>query len=184
MNLNAINNSLEAILEQYGRSFASKQFEEQLAEIDDLMLVFGLTQATKAQHRQYWGRELGLCWQRLVTSLYQQTHPDFSRAIRAGGDELCDFVAGGEAIDTQYRIGSGDSGTLKKFRHYGLRLRELGFRPVLLVLRNDNLPAAITACMKGGWAVMTGLETYSHILNSTGLDLQGWLQSREGQFTP
>lgn len=72
MNSDILNNSLERILQQYRNSFANKAFVEESSEEDDLMLVFGLTQDIKAENRQYWGRELGMCWQRLVTELCRQ----------------------------------------------------------------------------------------------------------------
>ena len=83
------------------------------------MFVLGLTQDIKFGNRQYWGRELGMCWQKLVTELCQTTCDSFQGAIREGGGELCDLVVVNDAIDTKYRIGSGDSGTLKKFKSYG-----------------------------------------------------------------
>jgi len=50
MNANSpLNRSLEAILEQYGQSFTSKVFADESPEEDDLMLVFGLTQAIKRE---------------------------------------------------------------------------------------------------------------------------------------
>jgi hypothetical protein len=91
---------------------------------------------------------------------------------------------GKDAIDTKYRIGSGDSGTLKKFKQYGARLTKSGYRPVLLMLRNDNLPAAITACINGGWTVLTGEESFKYIFKITGFDLKTWLQSRKSQKKP
>ncbi|WP_094675218.1 hypothetical protein [Hydrocoleum sp. CS-953] len=75
---------------------------------DDLMLVFGLNQEIKARNKQYWGRELGMCWERIVKEICRQTCDNFNEAIRDGNDELCDFVVGLDAIDTKYRIGSGD----------------------------------------------------------------------------
>jgi hypothetical protein len=45
-------------------------------------------------------------------------------SIKEGSDEFCDLVVGNDAIDTKYRIGSGDSGTLKKFRQYGQELQD------------------------------------------------------------
>jgi hypothetical protein len=182
MSPNVISNLLDEILGQYGRSFASKQFGGESSDVDDLMLVFGLTQEIKAQNRQYWGRELGMCWQRLVTELFRQTHSDFSEPIREGANEICDLVVGTDALDTKYRIGSGDSGTLKKFRQYGLRLQELGYRPVLLILREDNLQAAINSCVRGGWTVITGEATFMYVQNATGFDLQSWLQVRRNRF--
>ena len=48
--------------------------------------------------------------------------------MRQGADELCDLIAGKDAINTKYRIGSGDSGTLKKFKQYGRKLEGDGLR--------------------------------------------------------
>lgn len=182
MNPDRLNNSLERILEQYRNSFANKAFVEESSEEDDLMLVFGLTQDIKAENRQYWGRELGMCWQRLVTELCRQFCDDFSGPIREGKDEICDLVVGQDAIDTKYRIGSGDSGTLKKFRDYGRKLRVVNFRPVLLILRNDSLPQALSACLTGGWVINAGNDAYQYIYDLTQFDLQAWLQQRRNRF--
>ena len=182
MRANLISNSLDAILGQYGGSFARKQFGGESSDVDDLMLVFGLTQEIKAQNKQYWGRELGMCWQRLVTELFRQTSNDFGGPVREGADEICDLVVGTDALDTKYRIGSGDSGTLKKFRQYGGRLQELGYRPVFLILREDNLQAAINLCARGGWTVIRGEATFMYIRNATGFDLQSWLKARKNRF--
>jgi hypothetical protein len=182
MNINEINNSLDSILIQYSQSFTSKIFGEESLEEDDLMLVFGLTQEIKSGNRQYWGRELGKCWERLVIELCQRSRNDFENAIRDGKDELCDLVVGPDAIDTKYRIGSGDSGTLKKFRQYAARLQQMGYTPVLLILRNDSLPQAVNSCIVGGWRVISGSETYDYIYQITGFDLQTWLQARRNLY--
>lgn len=183
MNPDELNNSLENIIQQYSQSFAEKVFAEESAEEDDLMLIFGLTQTIKAGNRQYWGRELGMCWQRLIVELCKQTRSDFRNAIREGKDELCDLIVGEDAIDTKYRIGSGDSGTLKKFRQYGSRLQELGFKPVLLVLRTDSLRQALNTCANSGWRVMSGNDSYAYIRETTGFDLQLWLQARKNRYS-
>ena len=177
-----INNLLDPILEQYRQSFASKAFTEESPEEDDLMLVFGLTQQLKAENKQYWGRELGMCWQRLIASLCSHICDDFSGPIRERKDEICDLVIGRDAIDTKYRIGSGDSGTLKKFRQYAARLKSLGYNPVLLILRTDNLPQAITACVSAGWNIKMGIDAYDYIRNVTGFDLQAWLNARKNAY--
>lgn len=182
MSLDIVSHSLENILEQYQQSFSTKVFGEESVELDDLMLIFGLTQEIKAQNKQYWGRELGMCWQRLIVQLCQHTREDFGEPIKEGADEICDLILGNDAIDTKYRIGSGDSGTLKKFKQYSKRLQKLGYKPVLLILRNDNLPAAITACISGGWEVMQGLQAYDYIHTKTGFDLQKWLKNRKSEF--
>ncbi len=182
MNPDRLNNSLERVLQQYRNSFANKAFVEESSEEDDLMLVFGLTQDIKVENRQYWGRELGMCWQRLVTELCRQGCDNFSGPIREGKDEICDLVVGQDAIDTKYRIGSGDSGTLKKFRGYGRKLKVANFRPVLLILRNDSLPQALLACLTGGWTIYAGNNAYQYIYDLTQFDLHDWLQQRRNCF--
>lgn len=142
------------------------------------MDVFGILPALKRENRQYWGRELGMCWQMLVTNLCQSTCPDFGPAIRMDGDTPCDLTVGKTAIDTKYRIGSGDSGTLKKIKAYAPRLRAAGYEPLLSFVRNDNLPAAITACRTGGWQVLTGKDTYDYLNRLTGFDIRSFLAER------
>ena len=182
MNQEQINKSLEKILKKYNQSFKNKIFTEESMLEDDLMLVFGVTAKMKIENKQYWGRELGMCWQLIVTELCRQTCANFNEAIKEEKEELCDLRIGMDAIDTKYRIGSGDSGTLKKFKKYGQRLLELGYRPVLLILRNDNLPAAITACHNGGWIVYSGDSAYNYLLENTKVDLQKWLQTRRNLY--
>ena len=84
-------------------------------------------------------------------------------------------MLGMDAIDTKYRVGSGDSGTLKKFKQYGYLLKEVGYQPILLFLRDDNLPAAMTACQTGGWSVYTGMQAFYYLREQTGFDLYQWL---------
>ncbi|MCG5061719.1 MAG: hypothetical protein KA714_28080 [Limnoraphis sp. WC205] len=179
----SLDDVLETILYRYYQSFTAKIFIEETSQEDDLMLIFNVTYEMKSQNRQYWGRELGMCWQRIVTEICRQNCINFSPAVRDGKDELCDLIVGLDAIDTKYRIGSGDAGTLKKFRDYATRLQQLNYQPVLLILRTDNLPAAITACTRGGWNIYSGSNAYQYLQQVTQFDLQSWLQSRKGRFT-
>lgn len=173
---------LNDILSLYQQSLTSKTYLEENDDLDLLMEVFALTPQMKRENRQYWGRELGMCWQRLVTELCSQTCSDFTPGLRIGSDELCDLIVGSHAIDTKYRIGSGDSGTLKKFKSYARLLTEKGFEPVLLIVREDNLPAAIKACSSGGWRVLMGEETYNYISNLTRFDLKQYLRTKAKAF--
>ena len=175
-------NSLVKILTNYSGSYKAKLFLDESPEIDDLMLIFGLSQLDKAQNKQYWGRELGKCWELLVIEICKQTHTNFGIRIKEGASELCDLVLGKDAIDTKYRIGSGDAGTLKKFKQNGIKLRDLGYNPIMLILRNDNLPAAITQLKTGGWTVIVGDASYAYIRKETGFDLQAWLKTRKLLF--
>jgi hypothetical protein len=116
-----------------------------------------------------------MCWQRLVCELFSITCRDYQPATRMGDDEPCDCSVGTDVIDTKYRIGSGDSGTLKKFKQYGKMFTNQGLRPVLLIVRQDNLPAAIGACNAGGWHVLTGDQTFAYIREKSGFNLKAWL---------
>ncbi|MFQ5965229.1 MAG: restriction endonuclease [Candidatus Scalinduaceae bacterium] len=174
--------NLNKILKQYSESFLSKKFGEESYEVDELMQVYGLTQGIKKENKQYWGRELGMCWQLLITELFRLTCKDFKGAIKDGSDEICDLVTKKDAIDTKYRIGSGDSGTLKKFKQYGKRIKELGYNPIILILRTDNLKAAITACHTGGWTILSGEKAYKYITKKTGFDLKKWLKSKKNLY--
>ena len=118
--------ALGVILEQYQQSFTTKIYIEETDISDLLMEVFGITAEINRENRQYWGRELGMCWQRLVTQLCRICCAEFATALRVGGDEPCDLIVGKQAIDTKYRIGSGDSGTLKKFKSYASLLKNEG----------------------------------------------------------
>src|SRR5262245_22061646 len=117
---------LDEIIARYQKSFVEKVYCEENDDHDYLMDVFSLLPVIKRENRQYWGRELGMCWQLLVTRVFQ-TVPSFKPAFRVGADEPCDFVVDKFAVDTKYRIGSGDSGTLKKFKSYGPMLKEMGY---------------------------------------------------------
>ncbi len=180
--IDTIINALGNILGQYKAAFTDKVYHDENNDTDLLMEVFGITPDLKRENRQYWGRELGMCWQRLVVELFRHTHDDFGPALRFGSDEPCDLVVGKYAIDTKYRIGSGDSGTLKKFKAYAPLLQENGYEPILLIVREDNLPAAITACTTGGWTVLTGVATYSFVHELSGFDVKSFLRAKVSEY--
>lgn len=180
---NDISKQLREILEKYQTSFSSKVYDSENNDHDILMDVFGISPKLKRENRQYWGRELGMCWQLLVTRLAEIKCSDFKPALRIEADEPTDLFIGKDAIDTKYRIGSGDSGTLKKFKKYGKLLREQGYNPVLLILRNDNLPAAIKACEVGGWDLYIGDNCFEYIKAKTGFDIQTFLHEIKDEFS-
>ena len=169
---------LDSILARYRGSFQVKVHNEENEDHDLLMDAFGISPELKRENRQYWGRELGMCWQLLVIAVCRATCADFSKATKYGQDEPFDLSVGKTAIDTKYRIGSGDSGTLKKFRAYGPMLRASGLDPLLLILRKDNLPAAITAVRSGGWSVVTGDASFNYLRDLTGFDLAAFLTEK------
>ena len=173
---------IERILLQYRESFAGKVYGAENEDGDFLMDVFGITPAIKRENRQYWGRELGMCWQRIVIAQFESTRTDFAPGVKRGSDELCDLVAGKDAIDTKYRIGSGDSGTLKKFKAYGRELGDRGFSPVLLIVRSDNLSAAISACKVSGWTIRAGEDCLAYIESSTGVEFRKWFRDLGDDF--
>ena len=175
--------AIEKILKDYQQSFSEKQYDEENNDSDILMAIFQITPVIKRENRQYWGRELGMIWQRIVIEVFKHNHYEFQPAKKINTDEPYDLMVGKQAIDTKYRIGSGDSGTLKKLKQYGLLLKEeMGLNPVMLLLREDNLPVAITACRTGGWLVLTGEDSFSYIKNHTGVDLKEILMSYAQAF--
>jgi hypothetical protein len=171
------------MFEKYQSSFSRKKYEESEQGSDLLMDIFKITNEMKNENKQYWGRELGMIWQKLVSGLCYYSKPNlWGEPIKIGKDEPCDLVLGRYAIDTKYRVGSGDSGTLKKFKTYGPLLRKKGYIPVMLFLREDNLPAAITACENGGWEIYQGDESFEFVKKKTGVDLKKWLVSLNGKY--
>lgn len=177
-----IEDNLNAILKRYQDSFTDKTYSEENDDLDDLMNIFSITPQLKRENRQYWGRELGLCWQLLITEVCKTHCKVFQPALRIGDDEPCDLVVDKYAIDTKYRIGSGDAGTLKKFKQYGAILRDLGYTPVFLILRSDNLPAAIGACNAGGWDVRVKEASYKFVRDISGFDIEKFLIQKAGAF--
>jgi hypothetical protein len=180
----SLDNKLKDVLRAYRDSFSVKTYSEENDELDPLMDVFGITPDRKRENRQYWGRELGMCWQLLVTNVLSHHCKEYAPAIKIGDDEPCDCCVGNDALDTKYRIGSGDAGTLKKFKFNGKLLTKRGYRPVLLIVREDNLTSAITACATGGWVVLQGQTTFDYIKELSRFDLLGWLESYKtsGEF--
>lgn len=173
--------NLDAVLHRYKSSFIKKIYSDDNNESDILMDAFGITPQLKRENRQYWGRELGKCWETLVKEVCKSV-PTFQSALKTGSDEPCDFRINNYAIDTKYRIGSGDSGTLKKFKQYGPLLKSFGYEPVFLFLREDNLPAAITACQNGGWSIYMGKQSFQFIERVSGFDLENYLLKQAQLF--
>ena len=159
------------ILENYQNSFSKKTYSEENNEDDLLMNIFDISPQIKRENKQYWGRELGMCWQMIVTEVCKSSDL-FEGPLKDGANEPCDLRMGNFAIDTKYRLGSGDSGTLKKFKQYGSLLKERGYKPVLLLLREDNLSSAIAACRKGGWKIYVGDESFEFIKKVSGIDMK------------
>lgn len=167
------------ILATYQDSFSKKSYTDHYDETDVLMEAFGISQDLKRENKQYWGRELGKCWEKLVRAVFEERCPDYRPPVRIGNDEPADFFVGRDAVDTKYRVGSGDSGTLKKFVLYGKLLSQKGYNPVFLFLRTDNLPAAISKCKAGGWTILMADDAFDYIENKTGFDLKNWLIQQE-----
>ena len=76
--------NLLKIIEKYTVSFNAKNYKEESEEVDVLMEAFGISQELKRENKQYWGRELGMCWQLLVTEVFKHTCQDFSPPKKYG----------------------------------------------------------------------------------------------------
>ena len=168
------------IIGKYQEAFSGKEIVDESAESDILMEIFGITHEMKKTNMQYWGRELGKCWEKIIQSVFSE-QKGYGGGIREGGDEICDCVYGKKAIEAKYRVGSGDSGTLKKFKQYAQRIKDAGYEPIMLFLREDNLPAAMTACKHGGWTVLIGKDCFDFIKKETKFELDVFLKSLKGK---
>jgi len=161
--------SVSSMLQRYQHSFETKIYTDENNETDILMDVFGITQELKQENKQYWGRELGSIWESLTNDIFKENNKEWREPLsdEFKKDKPVDYFLGNIAVDAKYRIGSGDAGTLKKFKYYGKQLRKLGYTPVFLILRTDNLQAAITAAKSGGWDVYVGVDALDFIRNHT-----------------
>ena len=63
------------------------------------------------------------------------------------------------------------------FKSNGKVLKERGYRPVPLIIREDNLATAMTACATGGWTVLQGQATFDYIKELSSFDLLAWLKA-------
>src|SRR6266487_5590916 len=95
---NAVDNRLKEILSDYRQAFTGKTYAEENDDPDPLMAVFGITPNLKRENRQYWGRELGMCWQLLVSELLSHYCKTYSPAIKIAEDEPCDCCVAKDAI--------------------------------------------------------------------------------------
>ena len=175
--------SLNKLIKKYSKSFTDKVYGKENNDLDPIMELFNITPEIKRENRQYWGRELGMFWQLFVIEIFKNSVPNlYKPAKRYGADEPYDLIVGKYAIDTKYRVGSGDSGTLKKFKQYGKMLIDLGLEPVFLMVRDDNLPSAMTAIHSGGWKTYTSEETFKFIKEITGINVLELLKNYEDEF--
>lgn len=171
------------LTESYQINFNNKENIDVDEYVDVLMEIFGISPALKHENRQYWGRELGMYWQKLVIAVFQiYASSLFKPAKRYGQDEPYDLQVGNYVIDTKYRVGSGDSGTLKKFKAYGEKLKEEGFTPVFLILRTDSLMQAINSIRSGGWIIYTGNDAFKFIHDNSGFDLLTYLEKCKNNY--
>jgi len=175
MSSSKIEDKLIETLDKYFQNFGNKVYQNNFDDTDVLMNAFGITQELKSENKQYWGRELGKCWENILRDLFEVTCLDFQPPKRFGNDEPADFFCSKDAIDTKYRVASGDSGTHKKFEQYGNLLKKNGYNPIFLILRTDNLQTALNKMRVGNWKIYTGEETFDYIKTKTNFDLKQWL---------
>ena len=70
---------------------------------------------------------------------------------------------------------AGRAATYAKWRLHGEYLLMQGYRPVFLVLREDNLRQAAKQCQEGGWTIYAGPSAFDYLRELTGVDLKAWL---------
>jgi hypothetical protein len=172
---------VDDIFRRYQKSFRERVAATGEGGHDPLMDVFGIKPEQKAGEAQFWGRELGMCWERLVIGCFA-SHPRYRPGVTRGREQLCDLVVGHDAIDTKYRVGSGDAGTLGKIVAHGAALSAQGLEPMLLVFRDDSLAAARSRLSKGGWRLIEGAAALDWVRENSGVDLVALLRARRHRF--
>ena len=173
---------IEPIIKEFYESFLGKSFGHENNDYDFLMDIYSISPDLKREHRQYWGTQLGRLWEKIIIELAKANCDDYEPALTIDGEQLCDLRIGNDAIDTKYRCGSGDSGTLKKFRHYGKTLTQKGYHPIMLLVRNDNLVNAVSAAKSGGWTIYTGKESFEYIKNKIGVNIEEIIYEFKGKY--
>jgi hypothetical protein len=169
---------LDGALGRYHETFTDRMPEEQDAVSDALMDFFRLTPEIKNRERQFYGRHLGAAWEEIAGKILHAHDPSTEFPRPGTEDTPCDIVYRGFAIDTKYRIGSGDSGTMRKLAGNASTLARRGFVPLLLIFRNDSLKPSISAARTGGWTICEGEAAVSFIRTHTGYDLLDFLKER------
>jgi len=176
-NKKKIEQKLNLIFNKYKNSFDNKILSKEKTTTDLIMKIFNKTQNDVDINKQYWNREFGKYFEYTVRSIFSLTRNDYKPGLRIKSDEVCDCIIGDLAIDVKYRVGSGDSGTLKKFRFYGNLLKEKGYNPVMLFLREDNLKAAITSINNGGWKIYENEKMFDFVKKNSEFDLKKYFKS-------
>ena len=68
-----VEDKLNLVLSKYSENFSRKRYTSVYADSDILMKAFGITQELKGENKQYWGRELGKCWENILRDLFAAT---------------------------------------------------------------------------------------------------------------
>jgi len=173
---------IDSILKTYQTSFTDKIYSEENNDVDILMNIFRLSPELKRENRQYWGRELGFCWQKIIICVCSQYCSNYADGLREDSKALCDLVVGNYAIEIKYRIGSGDAKFQREIKETSNQLKGKGYTPIMLILREDNLPTAMAACEKGGWDVHIGENVFLFIESISKFDLKKSLMGKAGNF--
>jgi hypothetical protein len=56
------------------------------------------------------------------------------------------------------------------------------YEPILLILREDNLPAAITAVQSGNWRIYRGDASFEFLKDLSNFDLRDFLIKKAGAY--
>ena len=182
---------LDHYLESYYNSFFKKAHTpDNFSTLHDVLMdVYGVTPKQKHESSQFWGRQLGALWQKLVSAVFEQSSlvQNYTGPIRITDndgklDEPADLSGNGYAIDTKYRIGSGDAKFIKQTEKNAAILNSMNLKPVLLILRIDSLANPIRAAKSAGWQILEGIDSFDFIKEQTGYDLYNYLDSKKQQL--
>ena len=73
------------LVNHYYESFLKKTYGGENSDRDFLMELFNISPDLKRENRQYWGRELGMLWQLLVTAVVKGHFPmEYKPSLKIG----------------------------------------------------------------------------------------------------
>jgi len=181
-----IESKLDSLVKKYRRAF-----QEKLRGISDsgvfglppeetlLMKLFALEPNIYLMNRQYFNRELGSLFEKMVKALLKTTNSKrYGNAVVVGKTQLCDCTFGQDAIEVKYRYYSGDAKTVRLYRNAAPKLISMGLKPVMLIFSTDNLRSAIKSFIKHGWQVKEGDDMAKYIKQLTGFDIKRYLETK------
>lgn len=190
--LDEIISLLKPIVAKYRRELRRKTEEllritpSKRSKIENLILdCLGVREDVIELNPQYYHRRFGDFLEEVIKTLLKTSFPDkFRKGVRVNNKEICDMVFADYAIEIKFRYYSGNAKTVREYASGGEILKNMKYRPVMLIFSTRNLESAIQRFKQSGWLVYEGDESVNFLKTITGFDLVKFLEKcKEFQIT-